>query len=274
MSTRENFENLFRTCTEGMQKNDAFTTDLYDAMHGLRSRGLIAIKNHKELVDPGLLKELKDIVHVAWGNIIYTVSRHSMQDNDAAVVRARSYITNIATATKAIETILNRRAEQSDRNSLEVLFENCTYNLQKPSAKTPQQAYQIIDKMRIQAWDFLKNEAPGQSRTTLNLIAVLEEFMQEASSAIDALTGENKVHEKKSQATSQVDKAKQSLHHIKNAMQDIRARQTERERQNALGPIESMQPPEAPLRNSSNIRVRREQAAHMSELLMQLRNSA
>ena len=245
MNAREKLETLFRECTVGIEivqgEKLAYTQSVNIVMSSMKTLGIIALDKYPgDLVDARLLAELKDIVAVAWGNIEFSITRHSMQNNDAPAGTARGYIRNIAVATKAIEGILNKRAEQRDRDSLEALFENCTHGLQKPSATTPQKAYQVIDKMRREAWDFLKNEAQGQFRPTLNLIAVLEEFRQQASSNMDALAGGNKAQQ------TQVDKAIESLDQIQKALQAVRGRQTERERQNALGPIESMRPPAAP----------------------------
>ncbi len=292
MWTIEDFERFFDTCTDEIQlsqkENDV---TVYDAMDILKDLGLKAINNYKDSRDAGLLETLKSIVRVAWSNVKFTVSRLSLTDHDTEVVRARSRIINIASAIQSLQATLNRDAEQRDRDSLPNLFERCTANLMKPNAKKTQEAYDILDKLRREAYDYFHEQYDhGQSRTTLNVINVLDEFMQTTSTKLVELN--TKIQDK-----SQITIAQTNLASIQNAVNKIRKRQAERQRQDTSNPIDSLYPAKAPLTQTELLRnegeprarhatthelnrVRRsndepvDKKSNMSELLMQLKNAA
>jgi flagellin-specific chaperone FliS len=292
MSTTEEFKRLFETCTDKIQPpQNQREVNVYDAMDMLKKHGVEAINNCKDLLDAGLLKTLKSIVVIVWDNIDFTVRYLSLDYNDPDVVTALSHITNIATATQSIQATLNRDAEQRDRDSLPNLFERCTANLMKPNAKKTQEAYDILDKLRREAYDYFHEQYDhGQSRTTLNVINVLDEFMQTTSTKLVELN--TKIQDK-----SQITIAQTNLASIQNAVNKIRKRQAERQRQDTSNPIDSLYPAKAPLTQTELLRnegeprarhatthelnrVRRsnnkpvDKKLNMSELLMQLKNAA
>jgi hypothetical protein len=214
-----------------------------------------------------------------------------LTDHDTEVVSARSCITNIASAIQSIQATLNRDAEQRDRDSLRSLFEHCTDNLEKSNAKKTHGAYDILYKMRKDAWGYFHEVYDhGQSRTRLNVINVLDEFMQTAYTKLVELN--TNIPDK-----SQITIAQTNLASIQEAVNKIRERQAERQRQDTSNPIDSLYPAKAPLtqteqlidegkpraRHATTHELHRERRANeeplnkksnMSELLQQLKNAA
>jgi hypothetical protein len=250
MWTIEDFKRFFDTCTDEIQlaQKEKAEVNVYDAMDMLKDLGLKAINNQKDLRDAGLLETLKSIVRNAWSNVDFTVSRLSSPEHDTDVVRARSRIINIASAIQSIQATLNRDAEQRDRDSLPNLFERCTDNLIKPNAKKTQEAYDILDKLRRQAYDYFHEQYDhGQSRTTINVLNVLDEFMETASTKLVELN--TNIQDK-----SQITIAQTNLASIQKAVNKIRERQAERQRQDTSNPIESLYPAKAPLTQTELLR--------------------
>jgi hypothetical protein len=244
IETLEVIEKLFAAGTEGIPRlTDANERNfVYDAMNGAHDRAVKAIQAlhmlPKNTRDAAPLEELKSVVLDAWGNVNYAVREFFLSEADPQVVTAQARLTEIATLVQAMQRTLNMRAQHRDEESLKPLFERCTYNLEKPSAERPREAYAILDAMRKEAWDYLQNahQKEGAGPTLNAIFVTLDRLVSTASAALDALDPEAP------------DKAQALANHaaVHRALDRIRERQAERQRQDSSDPMPSMCPAERP----------------------------
>jgi hypothetical protein len=240
----DTLEKLFAAGTEGIPRlTDANQRNwVYDAMNGAHDRAVKAIQAlhmlHNITRDAAPLEELKSVVLDAWGNVNYAVREFFLSEADPDVVTAQARLMEIATLLQAIQKTYNVLASKRDEDSLLALFERCTDKLEKPSANSPRAAYTILDNMRRQAWAYLhKRHENEQSRPTLNaIVSTLDGFVSTASAALDALDPEAP------------DKAQAVANHaaVVGALDRIRRREAERQRQDSSDPVASLSPAERP----------------------------
>jgi hypothetical protein len=214
---------------------------VYDAMNGAHDAAVKEIQALHRLstrlaCDAAPLEALKAVVRNAWGNVTHAVSEFSLSEADPQVLTARARITAIATRVQAMQKTLNMLALKRDEERLVTLFEGCTDNLEKPTAKSPREAYTILYAMRKQAWDYLhKIYKKEESRPTLDaIVSPLDGFVSTASAELDAL--DPKTPDKAQALDNHAD--------IHRAFDRIRRRQAERQRQDSSDPIPSMAPAE------------------------------
>jgi hypothetical protein len=231
-------ESLFAAGTDGIPHlTDANQRNfVYEVMNQAHDGGVKAIKALRSLPKDtrAAFETLKAVVVDAWRNVNWTVSNESLSEADPQVVTARARLTQMATLVHAIQKTYNVLASKRDEDSLLALFERCTDKLEKPSANSPRAAYTILDNMRRQAWAYLhKRHENEQSRPTLNaIVSTLDGFVSTASAALDALDPEAP------------DKAQALANHAAGALDRIRRRQAERQRQDSSDPVASLSPAE------------------------------